>query len=132
MSVSRFTSRFYVSGVLFGVCKARAVLCAFHFSYLRDGGREGDKLDDAFAVIISICSHLKRLANTRSHASSALRIICVCFLTPRRDCVNLLRGEKIERWGKLEKNKKKDRRSDRCFARRFKEIKGSLKGGARR
>lgn len=33
--------------------------------------------------IISICSHLKRLANPRSHASNAPRIICVCFLTQK-------------------------------------------------
>src|SRR4029434_10590653 len=33
----------------------------------------------------------KRQANPRSPASSTPRIICVCFRTERRDCVNLLR-----------------------------------------
>lgn len=64
-----------------------------------------------FAVIISICSHLKRLANPRSHASSAPRIICVCFLTRRRDCANLFRGKERERdteeEGKGERKKKR-------------------------
>lgn len=61
-----------------------------------------------FRFIISICSHLKRLANPRSHASSAPRIICVCFLMRRRDCVNLLRGKK-EREMERARGKEKER-----------------------
>lgn len=63
-----------------------------------------------FAVIISIRSQLKQLANPPSHASSAARIICVCFLTRRRDCANLLWGETGERGREREKGGEGERR----------------------
>lgn len=61
-----------------------------------------------FAVIISIRSQLKQLANPPSHASSAARIICVCFLTRRRDCANLLWGETGEREGERGRKGERD------------------------
>lgn len=75
-----------------GCCeRCKPAICA-PFIFLLPGGQASWHMCQ-FAVIISICSHFKRLANPRSHASSAPRIICVCFLTQRRDCVNLLRGK---------------------------------------
>lgn len=107
-----WTRRYHAGGFPFEVCfqgsseLCKPAICApFHSSYL------GDELAHAcvsLLVIISICSHLKRLANPRSHASSAPRIICVCFLTRWRDCVNLLRGEKKNRERWREKKRKKE------------------------
>lgn len=76
-------------------------------SFLLPGGQASSCMCQ-FAVIISICSHLKRLANPRSHASNAPRIICVCFLTRRRDCANLL-GGKIEREREMERDGGKEK-----------------------
>lgn len=70
-------------------------------SFFSPGGQTSSS-SCQFVVIISICSHLKRLANPRSHAGSARRIICVCFLTWRTDSVNLLKGkngEMEQMWG---------------------------------
>lgn len=83
-----------------------------HLSFLLPGGQASVRMCQ-FAVIISICSHLKRLANPRSHASSAPRIICVCFLTQRRDCVNLLRGKGRERKRESDMERDLERRRER-------------------
>ncbi len=108
----------------FEVCFRGAVSCVsllfVRLSFLLPGGQASSRMCQ-FAVIISICSHLKRLANPRSHASSAPRIIYVCFLTRRRDCVNLLRGRKRERERERERerwrgDREKEKKRDQCLA----------------
>lgn len=89
-----------------GCCElCKPAICALFISSL-PGGQASSRVCQ-FAVIISICSHLKRLANPRSHASSVPRIICVCFLTRRRDCVNLLTGKEREREREMEEKKRR-------------------------
>lgn len=128
LAVSRSTS------FPFDVCFRDAVSCVSLLSvrlpFILPGGQASSCMCQ-FAIIISICSHSKRLVNPRSHASNAPRIICVCFLTRRRDWANLLGGGKREgeRWRETEGKR------DRCLAHKLgggQETNGTSEGEIRR